>query len=179
MIDWGRFGNFFRTGIPSGVLYLSLLVMVAVIVAGCFSKAVKDKKRFTVWTILIEYMFVVACSTVVCRNVQTFEFDRLELEPFWTYKTVLAHAYGVSVWDIVLNVILFIPLGFLVKLLYPSLSVLRMVVVAVVCSLCIEINQYVFEKGVAQTDDLMHNTIGSLLGWALAKITWILGNRQS
>jgi glycopeptide antibiotics resistance protein len=98
-------------------------------------------------------------------------FDRLELMPFWTYKCVIAHVPGVSVWDIVLNVVLFLPLGFLVKLLKPSLSIFKMLMVAFTLSLFIETNQYFFEKGVAQFDDVMHNMIGAVIGWLLAKLT--------
>lgn len=124
------------------------------------------------WILLVGYLFIVVCSTIVCRRAMSFCFDRLELMPFWTYRSVIAHTPGVSVWDwdIVPNVVLFIPLGFLVKLIYPSISALKMLGVAVLCSLFVETNQYVFEKGVTQIDDMMHNVIGALLGWLLTKI---------
>lgn len=130
---------------------------------------------------MIEYLFVVTCSTIICRGQQSFEFDRVELIPFWTYLSIITHTPGVSVWDIVLNIVLFLPFGILVKLLYPSLSALKMLGVAVLCSLFIETNQYVFEKGVTQIDDVMHNVIGALLGWLMAKIVlqWKIPKRFS
>lgn len=123
------------------------------------------------WVLLAEYLVVVACSTVVFRGVQSFTYARLELMPFWTYKAVVQHIPGVSVWDIVLNVVLFLPLGFLIKLLYPSLSLGKMLLVAVGCSLCIETCQYALVKGIAQIDDVMHNAIGAMIGWGVAKGT--------
>lgn len=169
MVNWGNFHGFFSTGIPSAVLYPSIIVTIALIVAGVLCGKVRNKVRYTLFILLVEYLFVVLCSTVICRPSITFVFDRLELVPLWTYKCVINHAPGVSVWDIVLNVALFMPLGFLVKLIYPSLSLLKMLGIAVICSLFIEINQYIFEKGVAQTDDVMHNVIGALSGWFIAK----------
>ena len=182
MINWGNFKGFFSTGIPSEVLYASLVVaalaIVVLVIAGikhsCGSRDIWHKVLFA---LLAEYLFVVVCSTVVFRGVQSFTYARLELMPFWTYKAVVAHIPGVSVWDIVLNVVLFVPLGLLMKLLYPSLSLGKMLLIAVECSLCIETSQYVFEKGIAQIDDVMHNTIGAGLGWGIAQIALNLRKR--
>lgn len=167
---WNSFSVFFSTGIPSEVLYPSFGLTVVVIIIGLLLKSVKDKKRFVLWVLLFEYLFVVTCSTIIFRGTLICKFDRVELIPFWTYQSIINHTPGVSVWDIVLNVVLFIPLGLLVKLTYPSVSALRILLIAVLSSLFIETNQYVFEKGVAQIDDVMHNVIGALLGWLLAKI---------
>lgn len=170
MINWGNFGAFFKTGIPSVVIYTSLLVAFAIVCYGLLSKNIRNKRHFSLWVLLMEYMFIVLCSTIICRGVQSFEFARLELTPFWTYKAVLAHMPGVSVWDIILNVVLFIPLGFLVKSLYPQLRLSIMVLIAFCCSLFIETNQYLFEKGIVQIDDVMHNTIGAMIGWVIALV---------
>lgn len=169
MINWGNFKGFFSTGIPSEVLYTSLLVSLVAIVIGLLWKGIQWKKKYVLWVLLCEYIFIVMCSTVICRGGMSFEFERLELTPFWTYKAVLAHTSGVSVWDIVLNIVLFLPLGFLLKLLYPTMKIWKMALIAICCSVFIEANQYFFEKGIAQIDDIMHNTIGACLGWLLAK----------
>jgi len=174
MINWGNFKGFFSTGIPSEVLYTSFGVTALVIVVLVLVGMKRTNSSELIWrkvllVMLAEYLFVVICSTVVFRGVQTFTYARLELMPFWTYKAVVEHIPGVSVWDIVLNVVMFLPLGFLAKLLYPSLSLGKMQLIAVACSLCIETSQYVFEKGIAQIDDVMHNAIGAMIGWAVAK----------
>lgn len=179
MINWGNFSGFFSTGVPSVILYPSLLVMVVAIVAGLLSKQVKNKKRFALCVLLIEYLFIVALSTVIYRVTPSFSYAKLELIPFWTYKAVVEHVPGVSVWDIVLNVVLFLPFGFLVKLIFPSISALKILIVALVFSLCIELNQYVFEKGIAQIDDVMHNQIGCLIGWWFAKGIILLASNKT
>lgn len=170
MINWGNFAAFFKTGVPPVVIYTSLLVAFISVYYGVLSNNVKNKKHFSLWVLLVEYMFMVVCSTIICRGVQSFKFARLELTPFWTYKAVLAHIPGVSVWDIILNVVLFIPLGFLVKLLFPHMRLRMMALIAICCSLFIEANQYLFEKGIAQIDDVMHNSIGAMIGWGVALI---------
>ena len=171
MIYWGNFKGFVSTGIHSELLYSSLVVTAVAIALGVLMKSIKQKWHYTLWVLLIEYLFVVVCSTVICRGVQSFTYAKLELTPFWTYRAVLAHTPGVSVWDIVLNVVLFVPLGFLVKLLYPNMKLLKILLIAVVCSVFIETNQYFYEKGIAQFDDVMHNTIGAAIGWGLAALS--------
>ncbi len=168
MVDWGHFTSFFSTGIPPRGLVSSLVYTVLMLIIGLLWKKVKNKKEYSLWILLIEYLFIVISSTIICRPSVNFKFDRLELIPFWTYKCVLAHAPGVSVWDIVLNVVLFISLGFLMKLIFPSLNALKMLWIALLFSLFIETNQYFFEKGVTHIDDMMHNIIGAEMGWSLA-----------
>ncbi len=164
---WDGFFEFFRTGIPTPFLYSSIFVTIFLIILGLCLDCVKTKKNFVIWSLLLEYVFIVVCSNIVFRPLKMGA--RLELMPFWTYEAVFDNVIGVSIWDIVLNVVLFMPLGFLVKLIYPSLSLLKLLGIAVLCSLFIETNQYIFEKGVAQIDDVMHNVIGALLGWLIAK----------
>lgn len=184
MINWGNFNGFFSTGIPSEVLYVSLgvtalAIVVLVLVDIKHSCSQREIWQRVLWALLAEYLFVMVCSTVVFRGVQSFTYARLELVPFWTYRAVLNHTPGVSVWDIVLNVVLFLPLGFLLKLLFRSLPLGKMLLISIACSLCIEFSQYVFEKGIAQFDDVMHNTIGAGLGWGIAKALVALTKRDS
>lgn len=170
MINRDGLGSFFTTGIPSPIFYTSLSVMVfaLLVVLGC--RQIENKKRGLLGVLLLEYLFVVLCSTVICREKISFIFEKVEIIPFWTYKAVLNQVYGVSVWDIILNVVLFVPLGLLVKLLYPKLNLWKMMFIAISCSMFIETNQYFFEKGIAQIDDVMHNVIGAMIGWLISSV---------
>ena len=171
MINWENFENFFSTGIPPWLFYPSLLISGFLIVTALFSKRKKEKIIFVLCILLIEYLFVVICSTIICRPIIISRFEKIQLSLFWTYRAILAHTPGVSVWDIVMNVVLFLPLGFIVKLLFPSLSFGKMLLIAISFSLCIETSQYVLEKGIAQIDDVMHNAIGAMIGWWIARLT--------
>lgn len=163
-----EFLDYFSVGLPLYVLYSSFgLTIVVIIVA---SRLFRNKRRVVLSALLVEYIYIVVCSTIIFRRINTYKFERIQLTPFWTYRAVMTHTIGVSFWDIVLNVVLFMPLGFLVKLLYPSISSFKMLLVALGCSICIEINQYIFEKGVTQIDDVIHNVIGALMGWIMALI---------
>ncbi len=163
---WDNFSLFFRTGLPSYVLYPSLGLALLVVLSGLLIDYVKDKKVFVLWVLLVEYVFIVVCSTIVFRPC--IDYARWEWMPFWTYKAVINHISGVKGWDIILNVVLFMPLGLFLKLLFPKLSIIRMLLIAILCSLSIEILQNVLRKGISQFDDIMHNSLGCVLGWLLA-----------
>lgn len=67
-------------------------------------------------------------------------------------------------WDIALNILMFIPLGFLLgekgwkAILFGSLL-----------SVFIELTQYVFLLGYCEADDVLNNTIGTAIGALLYK----------
>lgn len=172
-----KFKFYITTNIPSEIVLYSLLVTAVVISVGLLWQRIRNERDYVLWALLVEYAFIVICSTIVCRGTLYSKFEHIQLSPFWTYRSIIAQTPGVSVWDIVLNVVMFLPLGFLVKLLYPSLSLGKMLLIAVACSLCIETSQYVFEKGIAQIDDVMHNAIGAMIGWGVAKGTLALVKR--
>lgn len=177
MVEWKGFGLFFSTGIPNIVLLLLMIVTTLVIVGGLLCWHVKNKMNYTLWVLVVEYGFVVLCSTVICREEITCGFDRIQLTPFWTYMAVFNHTPGVSVWDIMLNIVLFLPLGLLIKLIYPSITFGKMIMIAFVCSLGIEVSQFLFCKGISQIDDVIHNTIGAAVGWGFAKISMTVSQR--
>lgn len=62
--------------------------------------------------------------------------------------------------DIVLNILLFVPLGMLV-------GGKRAIIIGITLSLYIEFCQYVFVLGYCEIDDILNNTMGTVLGSCL------------
>ena len=167
MIDLCPVCNAISVRIPSSVFLPSLFVTFVTLLIVRFITVIKDKRRYVLCVLLIEFVFVVLCSTVICRK--EIPVARLELIPFWTYSAISEPGLQVSLWDIVLNIALLVPLGVFVKLLYPFVSLWATLMIGLAFSCCIEASQYVFVRGVAQFDDVMHNTVGCCIGWILAK----------
>ena len=65
-------------------------------------------------------------------------------------------------WDITLNILLFIPLGFLI-------GGKRGIVAGALLSIGIELTQYIFRLGYCELDDVLNNTIGAAIGALLYK----------
>lgn len=65
------------------------------------------------------------------------------------------------------NFALYIPLGILLPCLFPTLTFKKTLWVGLLTSLCCELIQYIVAIGVADIDDWMLNTIGTLVGATL------------
>lgn len=62
------------------------------------------------------------------------------------------------------NIILFVPLGFIIPLLGKAKRIVHIVMIGFLFSLSIEIAQFLFTYRVADVDDLILNTFGSFCG---------------
>ncbi|AKK04243.1 VanZ family protein [Corynebacterium epidermidicanis] len=85
--------------------------------------------------------------------------------------------WGASTWfgpifNIVGNMVLFVPLGMLAFMLLRSIK--HATLLGLATSLVIEVCQYVFALGVTDIDDLLWNTTGALFG---AWLVWATGVR--
>lgn len=69
--------------------------------------------------------------------------------------------------EVLVNLLLFVPFGAYLGLLAPRWSWLRIGGAAALLSLALEVAQYVLAVGVSDTTDLIVNTAGAVLGFAL------------
>lgn len=65
-----------------------------------------------------------------------------------------------------MNVVAFVPIGLLSGWTF-KLKWWQVLIIGFVISLSIEILQYVSKRGFAEFDDVMHNTLGSLIGYGI------------
>lgn len=81
--------------------------------------------------------------------------------------------------ETVLNVIVFIPLGVYIGLLYMSMPLLKKLALFFAVSLVIELLQYVFAIGALDITDLITNTTGGMIGLAVYRLLLtVASNRQ-
>lgn len=78
------------------------------------------------------------------------------------------------------NVIMFIPFG----LLLPSASqkkttLIKVIVAGFLLAVLIETMQFVLQKGYAELDDVLHNTLGALIGGMIVYVTHCEVYRES
>ena len=75
-----------------------------------------------------------------------------------------------SLKGVLLNILLFVPCGFLVPTIWKrSWSCWKVVLLGFSVSLCIETIQFLTRCGYADVDDLINNTIGTWMGYILYK----------
>ncbi len=95
-------------------------------------------------------------------NLVFFDSIKLMLEsgsPWLILKNILG------------NVVLFLPFGFFLPLIYPKLHRFRVcLTLSFLMSLAIEMSQYSFADRIFDVDDIFLNTLGAIIGWMLYKI---------
>ncbi len=94
---------------------------------------------------------------------------RYNLDLFWSYRDMIRLSGNYYFEQIVLNILLFVPFGFLLVFLLKRLGSIKIIVpLAFLFSLSIELSQLIFKIGLFELDDLFNNTLGALIGYGLS-----------
>ncbi len=136
-------------------------------------------RRAILWTLLTATVATLLAWTLFLGNPSRADSDRVNLTPFREILRgvrVIGSDYGViNIWG---NLLVFVPLGVLVTLLWRG-RWLAGAAVAVACatgfSVAIEAAQYAVGRS-SDIDDVILNTAGALVG-ALAVGGWRLASR--
>ena len=162
-------------------------------------KGFKTGFRYSAILLLVEYIFLLFCSTVFFRT--TSELRKYDIHPFWSYKAIQDGREDLLAENI-MNVIVFIPIGMIlgsllrVKGSWPSngswlmvkgsstseatksMTWLMVAIIGCGISVTIESLQFFFMRGFSELDDVMHNTLGCLLGYGIMTILRIIFNTR-
>ena len=120
-----------------------------------------DGRRISPRPLLAAYILFILMETVIGRKVGV---GRVELVPFWSYS------HPELRMEIILNYILFIPLGCLLYLCFGERFDLRVVIAGLLLSVSIELIQLIFNIGLFEFDDMIGNSVGCLIGTVIGKL---------
>ena len=135
-------------------------------------KGFKTGLRYSANLLLVEYVFLIFCSTVIFRA--TGETRQYDFRPFWSYKAIQDGREDLLAENI-MNVIVFIPVGMILgSLLRVKGSWLVALLIGCSISITIEALQFWFMKGFSEVDDVFHNTVGCLIGFGIISILRII-----
>ena len=127
-----------------------------------------DGRRVTPRPLLAAYILFILMETIIGRKTGV---GRVELVPFWSYS------HPELRMEIVLNYMLFIPLGVLLYLCFGEKLGLRVVIAGLLLSAFIDLIQITFKIGVFEIEDMMGNTVGCFIGAVGGKATRELKKR--
>lgn len=99
-----------------------------------------------------------------------FDWRALNLIPFHN-----ALGFSVQPEEVIVNVLLFVPLGLLLRVRGASFATWYPYAVIVGTSLLCEVLQLVFGVGTADTTDLITNSVGGIIGMAVIPSRWTRG----
>jgi len=147
-------------GIPVSfyVILLSFLLVGGLVIFYC--NGIKKKRKYFYRLLTFSYLILLYGSTVFFREVTRLR--HYEPTPFWSYGKFNYH-YS----EIIMNVVVFIPIGFFIKASYKWLSWWNILICGLIISIGIECLQFFLKRGVAEIDDLFHNSLGCLIGYLL------------
>lgn len=173
-----RFGDI--TGMARDYLFGGVIIAVlGILVVGAgyfviYKKLLRGERtisagRLGLGILTFLYLFVVMGAVLLNRYPGV---DSVQLQPFHSYR-VAWHYWSVKEWrNIILNILMFVPIGFLLPLWSARLR--RFWVAGLLgfgFSLFIELTQLLTGRGVLETDDLIGNTVGGLIGYGFGMLT--------
>lgn len=132
-------------------------------------------RRFVILFLFIGYVCLILGATLASRGYYWGEIYRsYNLELFSSYREAWNEA-SLRMWrQIGLNIIMFIPVGFLLPFLHRKMkSAIKTIGISFLFSAGIEVIQYMFGLGVCELDDCFNNTLGAVLGYCIAMIVHI------
>ncbi len=146
----------------------------------CLYLCICNKKLTHVKSIYIQiYYFIMLFFITVFRGDFTQNtVHSINMLPFLELQNVfnlqyqilgLASALTNLIYNIVGNIVWFIPLGWIVTKYY-RLSFFKTVMIGFLVSFSIESLQYILYTGISDIDDIIFNVIGTTLGYILYKI---------
>jgi len=134
-------------------------------------KGLKTGCRYSVALLLMEYVFVLFCSTVIFRT--TGETRQYDFHPFWSYDR------PDLLVENIMNVVVFIPIGFILGSWFKVRGA-WWIALLIGCgiSVTIETLQFFLMRGFSEVDDVMHNTVGCLMGYGIFTILRLIFNTR-
>lgn len=152
-------------------VYEVLLVSLIIALVGLLAKFSNKAAKLFAWLLFAEYLFVVYGITVFFRDVNPNYGNYYT--PFWNYKEIIHGEDPSLLYEVIMNVVLFVPIGLLwsaqSKKRTNKQQWLTAFVLGMGLSMGIEMLQLVFKKGSFEIDDIIHNTVGCMLGFAVWK----------
>lgn len=113
-----------------------------------------------VWFLFVVYMVVMFITVFLSREPGSRHGIDMTLFGTWG-ETPQAHAFVIE------NILLFVPFGILYPVAVPGRWKYFTVLTGIIISVVIETVQLVTQRGYCQLDDVVMNTLGSLVGYVI------------
>ncbi|WP_455484820.1 VanZ family protein [Eubacterium sp.] len=160
------------------IVLLSLVVLSILCSVYKFLYQSKKQNNFIVGIAFVLCIVIALYPSVLIRAGG--ETRELVLEPFRSLKLYFDTGYEEWIRVIVMNIAMFYPLGCVYACFNKNKKTKPWMffVFAFLFSFFIETVQYAFSLGVSETDDVINNTLGALLGYLITYLFYKLLNKS-
>ena len=160
------------SGVPIEIYWGLLGLFVVGLLILIWWKGLWPGLRYGTVLLLAEWVLLVVCAVVIVRGTDA---ERgYNLIPFWSYWDYGEHSYFMEMFgENILNVLLFVPIGFLAGCGLERMTYKKVLFLGGGLSVVIELLQFIFKKGFCETDDVIHNVLGCIIGYGLWRVCCI------
>ena len=131
----------------------------------------KSRRMYGFRLMTILYFVIVFCMCVSRFNIimtliggQLTRIDAINMVPFHSIRENLSYGHSPVSWDMLYNMVMFVPFGIVYCYYQKNFCIYKAIGLSFLTTFLIEASQFVFKTGVVDIDDLMINTMGSLVG---------------
>lgn len=141
-----------------GGLSLFVLCLVLILSIVGFGKG----RRSVIRLLLFEYIALIYCSTVIFRTpVKNSELRQASIHSY--VKIFEGGGFHIHP-EMFINVLVFVPLGILLCSSFRKIKWWQALIIGMCISISIEVLQFVLRRGTSEVADVIHNTLGCLIG---------------
>lgn len=158
--------EYFVLGIIGAVALTVVLAGGYLVYKKCFHGEKRIEKRKLVgYAISFCYLVVVVGATLLRGNYYKYSFCPYL---FQSYRSAWNTASEVEWRNIILNILMFVPIGFLVPVVFPKMqSFWKVSLTGLGMTILIEGIQLIAKRGIFEADDLLDNTLGAMIGYGM------------
>ena len=132
------------------------------------------KRQIILFILIVGYYFLVILATTFGRSAENIFLRTIDFDVLSQYQQAWNQFSFNSFFHIIVNIGMLFPLGILLPLFSEVfLKTKWMLISSITTSLFIETLQFITLRGSAELDDLLHNTIGMMLGYCILNIVLI------
>lgn len=159
-------------------VYIALIVIFVIgSVFFFWRKGLREGFRCTILLLLAEWVFLILGTSVLFRESGA-DF-RINLVPLSSYFDIAENSYLLETSAInILNVVMFIPVGLLSGFMVHGSRFkvterrwLWVLAFGTGLSVLVELLQFILKRGLCETDDVIHNMIGCVIGFAIYQLS--------
>lgn len=169
-----------------GKSYLALGILCAVVIVALvfvgykfiYQKKMQGQKKLSwiklLWLVVMICYLLVVCGATLLR-VGDF-YHGMQMQPlFASYREAWAEFAARDWRNLILNILMFVPFGFLLPVGIRKMRVFwRTYLCGFIVTLGIEVIQLVSGKGIFEWDDILNNTVGTMIGYGIFAIVYAL-----
>lgn len=172
--------------ISIGKSYLVLGILCAVVIVALvfvgykfiYQKKMQGQKKLSwiklLWLVVMICYLLVVCGATLLR-VGDF-YHGMQMQPlFASYREAWAEFAARDWRNLILNILMFVPFGFLLPVGIRKMRVFwRTYLCGFIVTLGIEVIQLASGKGIFEWDDILNNTVGTMIGYGIFAIVYAL-----